>query len=403
MPVILEPAKALEVARSADIVVCGGGIAGIAAALSSARSGAKTVLLEKECALGGLATLGLIIIYLPLCDGYGRQVIGGISEELLRESLRYGNLKNHAPWQRVPACWDGEGSLEERARTRFRVDYDAAPMMLTLEKLLEEAGVEIWYDTRLCNALTDGGRLTHVIVENKSGRVALTARAFVDATGDADLCHLAGENTFSSDENRRSGWYFSADDTGSPRLHQLTDPLNAPCPSGSRFYAGDSGREVSAYVRAMHDMILNHAGKSEGSIPFLIPTLPLFRMTRRIEGRETLTRDDLGLWREDTVAMTGDWRGPAPVYAIGLNHLMGKHDNLLSAGRCISAAGDAWDVTRVIPTCGATGQAAGAAASMLAERGEIDLPLLQEQLRQAGMILAPALTRPIADASGNQA
>lgn len=391
MHTIVEPSKTLDIARNVDVVVAGGGIAGVAAALSAARSGAKTLLVEKECALGGLATLGLVVMYLPLCDGYGHQVIGGISEELLRESLRYGNLSTHAPWQRIPACWDGEGSLEERARTRFRVDYDAAPMMLTLGELVHDAGVEIWYDTRLCSALVQKNTLTHVIVENKSGRMALAAKAFVDATGDADLCFLADENTASWNENRRSGWYFSASEDQSPQLHPLTDPLNGPCPPDSRFYAGDRGSEVSAYVQAMHAMILRHARESQGSLPFLIPTLPLFRMTRRMQGQETLTQKDLGLWREDAVAMTGDWRRPAPPYTIGLAHLMGHTRNLLSAGRCISASGDAWDVTRVIPTCGATGQAAGAAASMLADRGEIDLPLLQKRLRQAGMILDSSL------------
>ena len=73
-----------------DVVVCGGGIAGIAAALAAARGGARTCLLEKEYALGGLATLGLIVIYLPLCDGDGVKMSGGIAEELLKLSLKYG-------------------------------------------------------------------------------------------------------------------------------------------------------------------------------------------------------------------------------------------------------------------------------------------------------------------------
>ena len=67
-----------------DVIVAGGGIAGVAAALASARAGAKTLLLEKESALGGLATLGLIVIYLPLCDGRGTKMSGSIAEELLR-------------------------------------------------------------------------------------------------------------------------------------------------------------------------------------------------------------------------------------------------------------------------------------------------------------------------------
>ena len=389
MPRIEEAARTLNVARSVDVLVAGGGIAGVAAALASARNGAQTLLLEKECALGGLATRGMIIRYLPLCDGYGHQVIGGIGEELMRESQRYGVLKMHGPWYGLPEVWTGEGSVEARAKKRFEADYDAGPMIMTLEKLLQEAGVEIWYDTRLCSASSGG--LTHVIVENKSGRLALEARAFVDATGDADLCFLAGEATESSDQNRRSGWYFSVRDDENPVLHTLTDPLYQPCLPGSRFYAGDRGSDVSAYVQDMHDMILENAQK-QNAVPFLIPTIPLFRMTRRLLGRETLTEANLGQWRTDAVALTGDWRKPAPVYAIGLAHLQGvKSANLFAAGRCISSAGDAWDVTRVIPTCAATGEAAGLAAAMWAQAGTVDVPALQNSLKAAGAILDPGL------------
>jgi flavin-dependent dehydrogenase len=77
-----------EVCGKYDVVVAGGGIAGVAAALAAARNGAKTLLLEKQVVLGGLATAGHIVIYLPLCDGMGNKVIGGIAEELLWESIR---------------------------------------------------------------------------------------------------------------------------------------------------------------------------------------------------------------------------------------------------------------------------------------------------------------------------
>ena len=78
------------VTASYDVAVCGGGIGGIAAALAAAREGKKVVLLEKQFLLGGLATAGLITIYLPLCDGRGRQVSFGLAEELLRLSITYG-------------------------------------------------------------------------------------------------------------------------------------------------------------------------------------------------------------------------------------------------------------------------------------------------------------------------
>ena len=73
-----------------DVVVTGAGIAGIAAAVAAARKGMKTALIEKQTLIGGLATSGLILVYLPLCDGFGTQVTFGIAEELLKRSLNYG-------------------------------------------------------------------------------------------------------------------------------------------------------------------------------------------------------------------------------------------------------------------------------------------------------------------------
>lgn len=73
-----------------DVAVCGGGFAGISAALAAAREGKSVILFEKEYMLGGLGTAGLVTIYLPLCDGFGHQVSFGIAEELLKLSVTYG-------------------------------------------------------------------------------------------------------------------------------------------------------------------------------------------------------------------------------------------------------------------------------------------------------------------------
>ena len=73
-----------------DIVVCGAGVAGIASAIAAARLGKRVALIEKQCLIGGLATSGLIYIYLPLCDGRGKQLIGGIADEMIRRCTEYG-------------------------------------------------------------------------------------------------------------------------------------------------------------------------------------------------------------------------------------------------------------------------------------------------------------------------
>ena len=106
----------IKVCGAYDVVVIGGGVAGVAAAIASARRGARTLLIEKSVMLGGLATLGYITIYLPLCDGCGRRLIGGISEELLWLSIRnsYDNLPSK--WRSRPAYAESEGG---RYRTSF--------------------------------------------------------------------------------------------------------------------------------------------------------------------------------------------------------------------------------------------------------------------------------------------
>ena len=141
---IIEQSKTLPVTDRFDVAVAGGGIAGIAAALSAARAGAKTVLIENQFMLGGLATAGLVTIYLPLCDGNGHQVSFGICEELIRLSEKYGKDEP------IPAAWnDPAATVEEKAEHRFRNRYHPNVFAIQCEQLLLATGVEILYGTRV--------------------------------------------------------------------------------------------------------------------------------------------------------------------------------------------------------------------------------------------------------------
>ena len=131
-----------------SVIVAGGGIAGIAAALAAAREGADVLLIEREFLLGGLATLGLVTIYLPLCDGRGHQVSFGIAEELFRLSICHGAEANY------PKAWLDGGSEKEKAEgQRFEVRYNAHLFALEAEKLLLQNGVKILYGTTVCRAV----------------------------------------------------------------------------------------------------------------------------------------------------------------------------------------------------------------------------------------------------------
>ena len=101
-----------------DVAVCGGGIAGISAALAVAREGKKVILFEKQYMLGGLGTAGLLTIYLPLCDGFGHQVSFGIAEELLKLSISYG-AEDLYPENQL----DGNGTRTNEDK-RYMVQYN---------------------------------------------------------------------------------------------------------------------------------------------------------------------------------------------------------------------------------------------------------------------------------------
>ena len=179
-----------RVAHECDVLVVGGGFAGIAAALSSARAGAKTILVEKSYYLGGLGTSGLITIYLPICDGMGRQVSYGIAEELLKLSVSIEN-----DWKRGAVTWLKEGQPRGEEYPRYDVNFNPALFAFSAEKLLLDAGIEILYGVNLVNAVVENEKIKYAIVEGKSGRYAIEAKSYVDASGDADLAERAGAPT----------------------------------------------------------------------------------------------------------------------------------------------------------------------------------------------------------------
>ena len=153
---------------SYDVVVCGAGTAGVAAAVAAARQGMKTIIVEKQCLLGGLATSGLIYVYLPLCDGYGKQILYGIAEEMLIRSVEYGPFD-------VPEKWGGpRGAYSGVSDKRYQCCFSPAGFNLTLDKMLSEANVDLLLDTMIIDAETEDDCLVSVTVINSSGRTKIT-------------------------------------------------------------------------------------------------------------------------------------------------------------------------------------------------------------------------------------
>ena len=387
--------KQTKTILNCDTLVAGGGIAGIAAALASARTGAKTLLVEKECVLGGLGTLGLVTIYLPLCDGKGTQVIYGIGEELLRLSIRRGCQGKY------PAAWLGSGTLEEKCRDRFQAQYNPHLFAFDVEKLLLDAGVSILYDTRITGTEEQDGFIRQVQAYNKGGETVIFPKMLVDATGDADLCRMSGAPAaIHQGGNPLAAWYYFCGKDGL-RLKMLgaadipgqeTESLT------KRRYSGLDGQENSEMIVHSHQQILAdvlHAREDDPALePVTIPGILQIRMTSRLDGAYTLDEGEDHVSFPDSVGMTGDWRKRGPVFEIPYGCLQNapKAKNLQTPGRCISVTDDMWDITRVIPTCAVTGEAAGTAAALAAALDVPDLNLLpvnriQKALREGGVRL----------------
>ena len=174
--VIREPARETRVAYEADVIVAGGGVAGWAAAVSAARNGARTLLIERNGALGGIGGAGLMTnIGNAYMTAANFPVVKGIAREIVERLVAEGGTMPgwHRPEQ--PG-----------------VVYDPEIFKVILSDMLREAGVEALLHALTVGAVMDGRRVAGVIVESKSGRQAATASSVIDATGEADVAHLAG-------------------------------------------------------------------------------------------------------------------------------------------------------------------------------------------------------------------
>lgn len=163
--------KNIPVVGRYDVVVCGGGPAGFIAAIAAARKGASVALVEQYGFLGGMATTSYVAP-LSVFTYKGRKVIGGI------------------PWEFIERLEELGGGLIEKPLGN--VAFDPELYKLLCQRMVLEAGVKLYLHSYLSGCVCGDGRISQVIIENKSGSQALEAAVFIDCTGDADLAYMAG-------------------------------------------------------------------------------------------------------------------------------------------------------------------------------------------------------------------
>ncbi len=383
-----------------DVIVAGGGVAGIAAAVAAARAGKKVLLLEKAVSLGGLATIGLINLFVPMCNGRGVQIIKGMAEEFLRLSIKDG-------YDTIPDEWKN-GEPGEGAKTRYLTKYSPSIFSLELTELLGKEGVDLLYDTVVSEPVMDGGHCRGLIVENKSGREYYEGKIIVDTTGDADVLYRAGVPT------RQGGNYYTmiSNATNLDLMKKavesgdIADAYTGVMGGRSNLYGGGHPEGMPLFegtnVNSVTDFIIkNHLdtlaevrkGDRKRDDIVMLPGMAQFRTTRCLIGDKEFDMNDAYRHCDDSIGAICDFDRKDYLFEVPFGVLVKTgYDNLITAGRTASAKPDySWDILRVIPPAIITGQAAGIAAALSIDDGvpiyDVDIRALQSELEAQDVML----------------
>ncbi len=404
--------RTVTIHDTADVIVVGGGPAGTAAAISAARCGRKTILLEHSGQLGGMGTLGNVSVFM----GIGN--VTGIYREIISEFLPEALPSSHHV-----SIWPQYSPFELRHYLNLK---------------LEKEGVDVYYHTSFVSAIMQDNKISGVIANTREGLRAFEGQIVIDCTGDARVAMDAGVPTRSGREEdgltQPMTMMFMMQDTGKPVQQQLPEGCYhyekiEDLPQGRHLYWGglnDGSLLVNmTRVRGNGAKIedINYAEKEALKQVFSVanylqrtnhPTYILshvpaqvgVRETNQIEGRYTLTEDDLTSGRrfEDVAAQTNyeiDIHNPTGGIHTDERKLDGYDipyrcmlpvnvEGLIVAGRSISATHVAMSSMRVQATCYALGQAAGVAAAIAIASGtsiaDIDINQFHQKLSDQGVV-----------------
>ena len=440
-PFVSVPAQRVPVLAAADVVVCGGGVAGVTAAVSAARQGCRVVLLERLPTLGGMATNGLVNIWHT--SDRSKQVIFGLVQELIE---RGGTWVRRRP------------DYPRRPETH---DFESEGMRVTLNRILQESGVRVLGGVKAVESLRQGDRLTAVLIDTKTGRKAVSARVFIDATGDGDVAANAGVpaefgrtadgcvqgmtliyTLRQIDRAKADAARGAVIDAVIRRMCAERDAGRLPpfgegatrmilgfgtdhwawnmCPVAGNPLDEEEVTRLDAQAREQVFAYLEFfrremPGFERASIEQMAATLGV-RESRRIRGRKQLTGEMVvqaakhadavghGFWMIDIHDPKGSghttWleQQAASMPPVGQSYhipfgmcLNAEFANLAVAGRCAWSTHEAHASVRLQSHCMVMGQAVGTAAALALNHDDdlrqVDLPTLQRHLRAAGVYL----------------
>lgn len=392
---ITEPAREIQVLAETDVLVIGGGPAGVAAAISASRAGAETYLVERYNHLGGLWTGGLVLPYLSThaVDKHHRrrQVIYGLGGEMAQRLFDLG-----------------------MAIHEINPVIDPEAGKFVLDEMIVEAGVKMLYHSWGVNAIMDGKTIKGVFIESKSGRQALLAKVVIDCTGDGDVFHWAGENYENMHYHiglvHRLGNVDRINKNASG-YKELPIGNETPIPSVNWVNMHGHNDQNGIDMLNLSELQLEYRRNIWESVEeirntpgyedvFLLDTASQMgvRMSRILDGEYRLTLEDSMTYKnfDDAIGISGAWTTmlyngkkvvPAkrPMWQIPYRSLLPKStENLIVAGRCFCFEKELVEDTRIIGTCLVTGHGAGAAAARAIKERElvrnIDIPKLRKLL-----------------------
>ncbi len=386
---VCEPAKELPVFHTTDVVVVGGGPAGFAAAVAAASAGVKVALVERYGSLGGLFTNGMVLVMLATsrktASGGWELATRGVCEDFMKRAGKYGVEFSSQPESTCP-----------KGMWRPTVDPECAKVLM--DEMVAESKIDMFFHCWGVDVVQESDKVVGVVFESKEGRQAILAKQVVDCTGDADMLFKAG-----GDYNQVTAPISTVFRWGN------MDTINPPADSKAKFRRrGNEGNPDACWgaasletgngisVRDLSRIEVQQRRKNWDAVMQMRSTPGWehvyttnsasqigVRQSRLIAAEFVIGRKEIheGLDFEDVIGWCGQ-DGPHAAFPVCYRQILPKKiENLLCAGRCLGK-GDTIDTFRLICPCFVTGQAAGVAAALAAQKGVSPRALAYSDLRR---------------------